>query len=159
PADVVIGQPDMTSSRPNNSFSVDADGNKTKVLCDSNGTDSDGKPTYPDFCLSTLSFPRFVLSDGNNRLFIADGGNNRVLIYDNMPTQPGQAADKVIGQLGGGINQASDAADSVRSPMSLAWDGINLYVGDTFNRRVNVYSMGQPLIPYTGVRNAASVEI
>ena len=65
----------------------------------------------------------------------------------------------VIGQIGGSVNQASDAADSLRTPMSLAWDGTNLYVSDAYNRRVTVYSLGATSIPYQGVRNAASINI
>ncbi|HZT33818.1 MAG TPA: hypothetical protein VFA33_28270 [Bryobacteraceae bacterium] len=158
PADVVIGQPDMTSSLSNNSYSVAADGTESQVLCASNGTDSNGKPTFPQQCNATLSFPRFALSDGQ-RLFIADGGNDRVLVFEHIPTQNGASADYVIGQLGGQINQASDAVDSLRTPSALAWDGTNLYVADAYNRRVNVYSPAANNVPYTGVRNAASFDI
>jgi uncharacterized protein (TIGR03437 family) len=171
PADVVIGQPDMNSSVANNSFSGTAATSttpastatvtvpETPVLCtQSNGTDYNGKPTYPPTCNATLSFPRFALSDGH-RLFIADGGNDRVLIFQQIPTQNAASADVIIGQLGGEINQASDAADSLRTPMSLAWDGTNLFVADAFNRRVTVYSIGANNIPYSGVRNAASMKI
>jgi uncharacterized protein (TIGR03437 family) len=171
PADVVIGQPDMNNSAANNSFTGTAATSttpastatvtvpETPVLCtQSNGTDYNGKPTYPPTCNATLSFPRFALSDGH-RLFIADGGNDRVLIFQQIPTQNGASADIVIGQLGGEINQASDAADSLRTPMSLAWDGTNLFVADAFNRRVTVYSIGANNIPYSGVRNAASLKI
>jgi uncharacterized protein (TIGR03437 family) len=170
-ADVVIGQPDMNSSAANNSFTGTAATSttpastatvtvpETPVLCtQSNGTDYNGQPTYPPTCNATLSFPRFALSDGH-RLFIADGGNDRVLIFQQIPTQNGASADVVIGQLGGEINQASDAADSLRTPMSLAWDGTNLFVADAFNRRVTVYSVGANNIPYSGVRNAASMKI
>jgi len=165
PADVVIGQPDMNSSVANNSFSgfpatsTATTNVETPVLCtQSTGTDYNGKPTYPPTCNATLSFPRFALSDGH-RLFIADGGNDRVLIFQQIPTQNAASADVVIGQLGGEINQASDAADSLRTPMSLAWDGTNLFVADAFNRRVTVYSIGANSIPYSGVRNAASMKI
>jgi sugar lactone lactonase YvrE len=158
-ADVVIGQPDMKSAIANNSYTIDKDGVESKVLCESTGTDSTtNNPTYPARCNATMEFPRFTLSDGQ-RLFVADGGNDRVLVFNSIPTQNGQAADYVIGQLGGGINQASDAADSMRTPMAMAWDGTNLYVSDTYNRRINVYSMGEHSVPYSGVRNAASFEI
>src|SRR5215471_13771011 len=163
-ADVVIGQPDMTSSTANNSYSTDANDTTNPkvehpVLCTtSNGTDSNGNATYPPYCNATLSFPRFALSDGT-RLFIADSGEDRVLVFQQIPIQNGQSADYIIGQIGGTVNQASDAADSLRTPMSLAWDGTNLYVSDAFNRRVTVYSIGANNIPYTGVRNAASMEI
>src|SRR5450756_1383611 len=43
--------------------------------------------------------------------------------------------------------------------MSLAWDGINLYVSDAYNRRITVYSIGENTVPYAGVRNAASLDI
>jgi hypothetical protein len=43
--------------------------------------------------------------------------------------------------------------------MSLAWDGTNLYVSDSFNRRVMVYTIAPRNVPYSGVRNAASREI
>jgi sugar lactone lactonase YvrE len=148
PADFALGQPDLTSSLSNNS----------SKLCESNGTDDDGNPTYPRRCLATMDFPRFALSDGN-RLFVADGGNDRVLIYDTPPTHNGETPSWVIGQLGGQINQASDSTDSMRTPMSLAWDGTNLYVSDTYNRRIMIYSIAEPNVPYTGVRNAASLEI
>jgi sugar lactone lactonase YvrE len=162
PADAAVGQPNLTSSLPNNSYSVDPNDTtfkQTPVLCTtSNGTDTNSNPIYPSFCNSTLSFPRYALSTGD-RLFIADGGNDRVLVYNHIPKTNGEAADYVIGQLGGSINQASDAADSLRTPMSLAWDGTSLYVSDAYNRRITVYSPGANNIPYTGVRNAASLDI
>jgi len=162
PADLVLGQPDMTSASANNGVRIDpADTTRKQipVLCtESNGTDDNKNPTYPISCNATLNFPRFALSTGT-RLFIADGGNDRVLIYNRIPTSNGALADYVIGQIGGSVNQASDAADSLRTPMALAWDGTNLYVSDAYNRRVTVYSIGRNTVPYQGVRNAASIEI
>jgi hypothetical protein len=162
PADLALGQPDLNSSLPNNSYTPDlTTGVQTPVLCKvPNGTDpnNNNSPTYPTFCNSTLNFPRFALSTGS-RLFVADGGNDRILVYNTMPTQSGAAADLVIGQIGGDVNQATDAADSLRTPMALAWDGVNLYASDAYNRRVTVYSLGNTVIPYQGVRNAASVNI
>ena len=106
PADFALGQPDLTSSFANNAYSTDANGVETAVLCTtSNGKDSNGNPTYPNYCNNTLNFPRYALSTGS-RLFIADGGNDRVLVYNQMPTQSGAAADYVIGQIGGSVNQA-----------------------------------------------------
>ena len=167
--DVVVGQPDMVSSTANNSFvyndttctTITSGGScaEVPVLCPvSTGTDVNGNPEYPPYCNSTLSFPRFALSDGR-RLYISDSGEDRVLVFDQIPAQNGQAADTILGQVGGEINQASDAADSLRTPGALAWDGTNLYVADPFNRRVTVYSIGANSIPYSGVRNAASVMI
>jgi uncharacterized protein (TIGR03437 family) len=161
-ADVVVGQPDMVSSVANNGYSTDPNdttNKQTPVLCPvSNGTDTNNNPTYPASCNATLNFPRFALAAGN-RLFIADGGNDRVLVFNTIPTQNGATADLVIGQIGGSVNQASDAADSLRTPMSLAWDGTNLYVSDAYNRRITVYSIGENTVAYGGVRNSASLEI
>ncbi len=156
PADIVLGQPDMTSSTANN----------VNKLCDPISKDKEGNDVYPAMCMATMDFPRYALSDGQ-RLFIADGGNDRVLIYNQIPTRNGAKADIVLGQLGEQINQASDsayperraAADSVRTPMSLAWDGTNLFVSDPYNRRVMVFTVGDRRLPITGVRNAASREV
>jgi hypothetical protein len=136
PADVEIGQPDMVSGTANNAFTgvasaTSGDGLlETPVLCTvGSGTDASGNPTYPNYCNSTLNFPRFALSDGT-RLFVADGGNDRVLEFEKIPTANAAAADIVLGQVGGTIDEATDAADSMNTPTSLAWDGSNLYVAD-----------------------------
>src|SRR5947209_12089268 len=95
PADLVVGQPDLTSAAPNNAFSTDPNDATQKqrpVLCTtSNGTDSNNNPTYPTYCNATISFPRFALSTGN-RLFLADGGNDRVLVFNTFPSQNGATA-------------------------------------------------------------------
>lgn len=153
PADVVVGQPDMTSGFSNNS---------TK-LCDAVGQDEDGKDIFPVRCAATVSLPRFALSDGR-RLFVADSGNDRVLVFNEIPRTDGARPDAILGQQGEFINASSDSAapervsatDSFKTPHSLAWDGTNLYVADTFNRRVLLYSPGDFFIPLSAVRNAAS---
>jgi uncharacterized protein (TIGR03437 family) len=156
PADLVIGQPDFTSATANN----------TTKLCAANGKDREGKDTFPGRCAATMNFPRFALSDGR-RLFIADGGNDRVMVFNNIPTANGAPADAVLGQRSDTLNLTSDgafpnfvsAADVIRTPTSLAWDGSNLYIADPYNRRVLVYTPAPRLIKDTGVRNAASREI
>jgi len=156
PADVVVGQPDFESAIPNNA----------EALCEPTGKDEQGKDIYPPRCAATLEFPRFALSDGQ-RLFIADGGNDRVLVFNRIPTRNGEAADYVIGQIRDTVNLVSDSAfpddvasaGTVRTPQSLAFDGINLYVSDPFNRRILVFTMADPKVPLRGVRNAASIEV
>jgi uncharacterized protein (TIGR03437 family) len=168
-ADVAIGQPDLVTSIENNAYSVtdatiNTAGNPTKltkVLCDSNGTDSASSATFPRRCAATLSFPRFVISDGT-RLYVADGGNDRVLIFKKIPTTSGQRADIVIGQPdefndNTGLNP--DGTDAFQTPTSLAWDGTNLFVSDGYNRRVEVFSPAIQNIPLDGIRNAASQQI
>ncbi len=161
PASFALGQPNLTSSLPNNAFTVDTTNNnkQTPVLCTaSNGEDSNKNPTYPGVCGATLSFPRCALFAGG-RLFIADGGNDRVLVFQKMPTANGAAADLVLGQPNINSSMGSNAADSLRTPASLAWDGTNLYVADLFNRRISVFSVGENTIPFSGVRNGASFAV
>ncbi len=148
-ADVSVGQPDLVTSVNNNSA----------ALCPATGTlDANGKATYPARCEATLSFPRFALSDGT-RLFIADGGNDRVLIYSTVPAASGAKANFVIGQPNVNADVSTADADSFATPSSLAWDGTNLFVTDTFNRRIVAYSPGTANVPVNGIRNAASREI
>jgi len=220
PADVVVGQPDMTSALANNSvglckalgspvsitaatqaapvvFTAAHHGLVTGQIVKISGATGSWTPVnssfvvsvkdedtftiavdstgfgplsgalsvvaYPARCAGTMDFPRFALSDGQ-RLFIADGGNDRVLVYNSVPTSNGQPADVILGQPSDDVNLASDSAyewrrssaDSLRTPLALAWDGVNLYVTDPFNRRIMVFSQAEPSIPYTGVRNSAS---
>jgi uncharacterized protein (TIGR03437 family) len=148
PADVALGQPDLVSATADN----------TSAMCPSNGTASDGTLLYPLVCDPVLSFPRYALSDGN-WLFIADGGDDRVTIYYQVPTKNGATPDIILGQQGGGEDIASDDTDAMSTPTSLAWDGTNLFVADTYNLRVLIFTMAEPNIPVAGVRNAASLEI
>jgi hypothetical protein len=157
PADVEVGQLDMTGEISNNS----------SVLCESNGTDADGNKTYPARCNRTMDFPRFALSDGT-RLFVADGGNDRVLVWNTIPTVNGQGADKVIGQPDFVSNVVTDQEDfftpnllrgapnTTRTPTALAWDGQNLYVATPYDRRIMVFTAARTDVPQNGVRNAAS---
>ena len=159
PADVVVGQPDLTSAIPNNST----------AMCASNGTDSASKPTYPERCGSTASFPRFALSDGK-RLFVADGGNDRILVYNAIPTRSGTKADVILGQPDEFVDVVSDSndtfrpdanitrssPDSIRTPISLAWDGANLFASDPYDRRILVYTPGDVVLPINAITNAFS---
>ena len=155
PADLVLGQPDFVSAIANNS----------DKLCPASGK-VDNKDVFPLLCGATIEFPRFVLSDGR-KLFISDGGNDRVLVYNSLPIRNGQKADVILGQIAETVNRSSDSAfpllrasaDQIRTPMSLAYDGENLYVADPYNRRVMVFSTHDQPIPYTGVRNAASLDV
>ncbi len=148
PADVVIGQPDMTTGVSDN-----------PAVCAGGAA----------LCGGTLSFPRFALSNGT-RLFIADGGNDRVLIFNSIPTTNGASADAVLGQpdlasnivtdqTGSFVSTAIDntgSVDTIATPTSLAWDGANLYVADPFNRRVLVFTPAQTPLPDNSIVNWAS---
>jgi hypothetical protein len=166
PADVEIGQVDMTQGVANNSFSGSASATsgdgllETPILCTTptGVLDASNNPEYPANCNSTLNFPRFALSDGT-RLFIADGGNDRVLEFLHIPTQNAAAADIVLGQIGGDVDQATDAVDSMNTPTSLAWDGTNLYVADPYNRRILVFTPSPNPLPYQAVVNTANTNV
>jgi uncharacterized protein (TIGR03437 family) len=170
PCDYVIGQPDFVSAATNNSFTinstaVDADSNPTDVtpvLCPSNGSDTvTGTLLYPTRCAKTLSFPRFAYSDGT-RLFIADGGNDRVMIFNSFPTANGAAADIILGQpdeFSDNTGDNPDGTNAFENPSAIAYDGTNLYITDTYNRRVMVHTPGIPNVPLNGVNNAASLAI
>jgi uncharacterized protein (TIGR03437 family) len=159
PADVVIGQPNMTTAISNNS----------SALCASNGTNADGTPAYPAECPNTLVTPRYALSDGT-RLFVADSGNDRVQVFNQIPTSNGAAADLTLGQpngysdvLGSSTNlftspaiNTSGTSDTLATPMSLAFDGSNLYVADLYDRRVSIFTPGDLLLPQQSILNAAS---
>lgn len=159
PADVSVGQPDLVSEVDNNSA----------ALCKTNGKDANGNPTYPVSCYATVSLPRYALSNGT-QLFVADGGNDRVLVFNTIPTKSGQNADIVLGQPDEFTDRVTDSTDTfdpnsnvlrsspaqIRTPMSLAWDGSNLYVSDPFDRRVLVFTPGLPVIQVNGITNAAS---
>ncbi|MGH9627715.1 MAG: IPT/TIG domain-containing protein, partial [Bryobacteraceae bacterium] len=154
PADFVLGQPDVAGH---------AKANNVEALCEPTGQDEAGENVFPARCAATMNFPRFALSDGQ-RLFVADGGNDRVLVWNTIPNRSGQPADVVLGQITDTLVLDSEAlriaaADSLRTPMALAWDGENLYVSDPFNRRVLAFTPGDVPLPLTGVRNAASQDI
>jgi hypothetical protein len=73
PADVVVGQPDMSSNQPN--------------------VQGVGSPPTA----RSLYWP-YGVSVHEGRLFIADTGNRRVLVYDQLPDSHYAAADFVIGK-------------------------------------------------------------
>ncbi len=168
-ADVEIGQPDMTQGTPNNAFTtVNITGTTTGVttkevpaLCQtSSGVDANNNPVYPSLCEYTLSFPRFALSDGVS-LYVADGGNDRVLVYKTIPTADKAAADLVLGQTDFVTDAPTNGADTMNAPLSLAYDPVNsnLFVSDTYNQRILVYTKAEQDLPYNGVLNAASLII
>jgi uncharacterized protein (TIGR03437 family) len=157
-ADLEVGQKDMTTSIANDNTD----------LCISVGHDASNNPVFPSMCGNTLSFPRFALSDGT-RLYIADGGNDRVLIFNQLPTKNGAHADVILGQpdeyndiqvtstnLTFQPNLKESSSDVTPSPTGLAWDGTNLYVTDSLNYRVLVFTPADNNVPVNGVVNAAS---
>ncbi|HEX4229519.1 MAG TPA: hypothetical protein VHZ07_12680 [Bryobacteraceae bacterium] len=162
PADVEIGQPDMTTSIPDNT---------TTGLCAS--TTISGVVTYPSECAATIQFPRFALADNTGRLFVADGGNDRVLIFNQIPTANGASADIALGQpdmftdvvtsasisIISTVIDNTGSVDTIANPSGLAWDGTNLYVSDPWDERVLIYTPADIQLAEKSTLNAASLAI
>ncbi len=91
---------------------------------------------------NTLNSPSAVWTDGT-KVAVADSANHRVLRWDSWPAT-GQAADHVLGQpdfasvlpnRGGAV-----AANTFDNPKGVAFDGTWLYVADSANHRVLVFT-------------------
>ncbi|MBI4872372.1 MAG: hypothetical protein HY814_12490, partial [Candidatus Riflebacteria bacterium] len=95
--------------------------------------------------------PEAVWTDGT-RLAIADTYNSRVLFWHQIPSLNHAVPDVVLGQpdLGSsGDNRCGLSASSLNFPSGIATDGTRLFVADTNNHRVLVWSSfptrnGQP---------------
>lgn len=114
-ADIVIGQPDFTSSTANQGGSTAA---------------------------NTLSFPRGICSNGTN-LVVADYFNNRVLIFNSIPTINNATADIVIGQPDMSSNTANNggiSASTLRGPRGVFCTNEKIIISDTANKRVLIYN-------------------
>jgi hypothetical protein len=127
-ADIVIGQPDMTSNSVNQGGSVAA---------------------------NTLNFPADLYSDGT-KIFIQDDNNNRIVVFNSIPTTNNASADIVIGQpdfISNSSNQglSKPTASTINDP----YGGIivinnQLITSDSSNNRVLIYCDGacpSPLSP------------
>jgi hypothetical protein len=126
-ADVVVGQPDMTSNLANNG----------------------------GIGANTLNHPVAVHTDGT-RLFIADRDNNRVLVFNNIPAVNNTSADVVAGQPDMTSNLANNggiSANTLYSPRSVYSDGTSLYIADRYNHRIVVFNT----IPLVNNTSADSV--
>ena len=127
PADIVLGQPDLFSSKCNNGAAPDDVGGL--------GADS-------------LCGPARMAVDQKGNLYVADSGNNRVLVYntpfDASSGEPGAGdttADFVYGQGGGfttrSCNPSGANATTLCNPSAVAVDGAgDIYIADAGNSRV-----------------------
>jgi len=115
-ADIVIGQPNMTSSSANQGGSTAA---------------------------NTLAYDTNVYSSGS-KLFVTDPGNSRVLIYNSIPTSDNASADVVIGQPNMTSHDENQgipvAANTLYEPMSMYSNGTKLFIVDKENNRVLIFN-------------------
>lgn len=98
-----------------------------------------GSPGLGSVGASTMCRPESVYSDGV-RLFVADTDNNRVLVWRSFPTVNGQPADFVIGQPDLTSNGEGHGASQLWHPSGVTTAGDHLFVADTWNSRVLVFS-------------------
>lgn len=116
-ADVVLGQPDMTSTTANNTAITDLG--------------------------ARLNKPFSVFSDGT-KLYIADNGNNRVLVYNTIPTTNAESPSFILGQANftsvGGNRGGSPGLDTLYGPTRIYANANRLYIADSNNHRVLLWS-------------------
>lgn len=107
---------------------------------------------------SILVDPVSVAMDGQ-RLFVGDAALHRVMIWNSLPAEAGQPADAVLGQPDFNTLRASTGPDSetVGNPAALASDGANLFVADTLNRRILLFSPADTPIKDDSILNSASL--
>lgn len=109
-ADLVLGQPDMSSNLANNG----------------------------GLSARSLHRPTAVISNGT-QLFVADSVNNRILVWSNFPTSNNQPADIVLGQTDFNTNAQGTSATAIRSPYDLALNETYLLVADGDNNRTMIF--------------------
>ncbi len=92
---------------------------------------------------ASLRSPNGVMYDGTH-LFVADQANNRVLQWSALPTTGGQPADFALGQPAGAgnltLSGSGVSGTSMFSPRNALSDGTHLFVVDSGNNRVLVWS-------------------
>jgi hypothetical protein len=114
PADIVLGQADMTGAMGN------AGGVSASSMLGRQTPSSDG-----------------------THLFNADAGNHRVLIWNALPAMNGKAADIVLGQpdlISNTENNGGVSAISLSRPTSVTTSGGKLLVTDSQNHRVLIWN-------------------
>jgi len=88
----------------------------------------------------TLDGPQGVFTDGT-KLYVADTVNNRVLVFNTIPVSPSTAPSFVLGQPSYTTTSSGSASTQLNSPSGLFVSPSYLYVADTNNNRVLLYSL------------------
>ena len=107
---------------------------------------------------ATLVSPVSVALDGR-RVFVGDAALHRVLVWNSLPMTDGQSADVVLGQPDFASDATSDVpgAESIAAPSAMVSDGNNLFVADTTNHRILVFSPGELPLAADSIVNSASL--
>jgi len=101
------------------------------------------------FSTNNLSGPRGVAYDNvNQRLFVADTGRNRVLVYDMTTIVNDEAPVFVLGQPNFTTTTTGTTQAKFNAPIGLAYATSTgqLFVADTSNNRVMVFSVGGAIV-------------
>jgi uncharacterized protein (TIGR03437 family) len=98
-----------------------------------------------------FSEPISVAFDGR-RLFVGDGALHRVLVWNGIPLSDNQPADAVLGQQGD-----IPGAETISRPAALVSDGTNLFVGDSTDHRILVFTASDRPLANNAVMNSASL--
>ena len=169
PADVVIGQPNFTTSTANCSnaklrnpvscaisntgkvYIVDQGNNRIMVwntLPTTNGQAADFVIGQADFTssasgttASSLSSPWQVTLSETGKLFITDFSNNRVLLFNQEPTTFGASANVVIGQNSMTTRVQGTSANGLFYPIGVTVNSTGkLFISEFSNNRVLVFN-------------------
>lgn len=141
---LTLGEATITLTNPGGTATPFAD-----MLAVSNGTGTVlGQPnpfTANSAATPTGMYaPQGVFAD-NNHIYVADTGNNRVLIWNTSFPMMGQPADLVLGQTSLATMEPNEGlsaptSQTLYNPTAVYSDGTNLFVADTGNNRVLVWS-------------------
>lgn len=116
----------------------------SRVIGQAGFTVADSTADYRRISRRTLGYPADVAVNSRT-LAIADTANSRVLLYDpNLPAT-NASASVVLGQptdvaFVPNVDQRSPSASTLSGPSSVALDDQHLYVADTENHRILVWS-------------------
>lgn len=110
-ADLVLGQPNMTSN---------ADGT-----------------LFPSAI--NLAFPGAAFISGS-KLLVTDSGSNRVLIWNTFPTANEEAADVVVGQPNFTVNASDTTAATLTYPYIVSVHGDQMFIADYGNSRILIWN-------------------
>jgi uncharacterized protein (TIGR03437 family) len=106
----------------------------------------------------TLLEPISVTLDGK-RLFVGDAALGRVLIWNSLPKVNNQPPDAVLGEQNLTSIEPSEVpgAETIHRPTALVSDGENLFVADSGDHRILVFTAADIPIPKNAISNSASL--
>lgn len=95
--------------------------------------------------------PVSVALDGK-RLFVGDAALHRVLVWNSLPDADDRPPDAILG-----ASSDTPGADTISRPAALVSDGANLYVGDSLDRRILVFTAADTPLARNAVLNSATL--